>query len=594
MNCTVYTNTGFNAVNIPDSTTILNQSATTVFTTTALDCLQSRFLTSITISTTWENIKNADYCVVDDFYYFINGITMTSHDVARLSLVPDFITSIGVKNLSIVDGVTERYHIAKDADAFGLYNEADSLLAPINPLQLHIEGPVGDEPGGTFVHVVESTIDLASLGNMTEYTGRTFTDTDNSSSVTVPSVPYATENQACTFTMGGYTTKTKGTAIFNLSSLATLNGLQIARDLGIENGVIAQYSLPTSLFTFTYSGTTGTAIDPLITEITETSSSTVLEDSQMAFEYTTGIKNIRALYGENNKYGLLSASGNSIEYNPEEIYVSTLTAPSIIYHADGRHNGRPYYSFSFLHGVAKSPINRFFLDAVDGMEWRNVPLTYVTKSGSVQDAYKFQSQRREAIATNQYNEQHYVYSGAQTLINGISNAVNRATMIAKGAEATGAVGLVSSGFNTGLTFADQLADYERYRAVYAEETNRELYDFGYSQTVITPSVMFPYQTPSVRDYMGNGVIAYRYYLSDSDLIRIDKLLTAYGYRITTQLTADMFTTREHFNYIKANGVSISNSIPNWWKDGINAQFGNGVRIWHVKPDPSYITERDND
>lgn len=612
MECTIYSNTGFNAVNIPDSVETLNTSATSIYTTTALDCLQSRFLTSITISTTWENIKDADYCRIDDFYYFINSIVMTSHDVARLSLVPDFITSAGAKNLNFIDGVTERVHIPKSEDTYGAYNEADPLLNPAQPLKVDVSSQLFDvystEATESFeIHVVESSINLYVLGQFVTgntLNAKTFTDANNSSSVTVPSVPYVTSAQACTFSLGGdsyATTSSTATALFNPDDETVQAGMQCARDLGIENAIIAQYTLKAQQFTYSFYGS-GSMTDPATpiykTISARTDLSSELSADTMKFIYSDSVKNLRALYGSNNKYGLLSASGDTAEYNPEDIYNSE-TAPSVSAVADGRYQGRPYFSFRYFHGIDKTekPLF-FFFNCVSGMEWRNLPLMYVTKSGSIQDAYNFQSERRESNIENLQRNIGYDASAARNFTNGIAGAIQNVTEMAKSDSIPGLVGsatsLGSGAVNSVINGTEIAVNQQAYNAEYAEQTARELYNFGYSQSVVTPTILFPYQTPSIRDFLGNGVTVYRYYLSDTDLIRIDKLLTAYGYKYTKFIEPSDLTNRKHFNYVKVNGVSVSNNLPNWWKTGITDQFNNGVRVWHVKPSTTYITERDND
>lgn len=632
MECTIYSNTGFNGVNVADSASLLNDSATTVFTTEALDCIQSRFLSSITIKATAAELSNADYCVVDDFYYSISGFTMTSYDVAQISLVPDFITSFaakydGVSSLKFLDGVTERYHIPQNEDTFGTFTQADPLLSPAYPLQINVAGPFGDTTPTDTIDVVESAVDLAYLGDPlynlvgTAYTAEYTTSGSESGSdetqttgVVVPSVPYVTADQACTFTMGGYTTKTNGTALFLVSDAYVRRGIQRVRDLGIEDGIIAQYSLPSSLFTVTRVVDEASTAEDLhnvgrVATVTETTSTFDLSsNTSFNFEYTT-VSNKRVLYGENNLYGLLSASGSRSEYKPEEISLTTVTAPQIIVHADGRYNGKPYYSYDRFHGLSKTSLNNFFLNSVPGMEWRNLPLRYVTKSGSTMDEYLHKSEITTEVNAYNANTNKTTSSMAGSILKAISSILggtnefthrtSEQTLFgpvysgSSGPTAATGAGWVMTGANLGLNIESSKNDWQNYIDEWRNTASKELANFGYSQTVVTPTIMFPFQTPSVRDYMGNGIIAYRYRPDGADLIRMDKLLTAYGYAITAQLDSSMLSSRTNFNYIKANGVSIGNDIPNWWKEGITDQFANGIRIWHVKPSATYITERNN-
>ena len=132
----VWSNTGFNSINIPDSPSLLDSLPSATYP--ALDLLQNRFLTSIRIRATFDQVKNADFCKLGDFYYFVDGVTMTSGDVAVLGLIPDFITSAGgVGSLSILDGVTSRVHVTDDT--YGKYTEPDPLTAPSEALKVVVD-----------------------------------------------------------------------------------------------------------------------------------------------------------------------------------------------------------------------------------------------------------------------------------------------------------------------------------------------------------------------------------------------------------------------------------------------------------------------
>lgn len=565
MNCTLYKNSGFNLTNIPDSPSLVRNQNNFIQTST-IDCLQNRFLSSVSIKNTWNAIRDVDYCIIDNFYYFVNSITMTSYDVARLDLTPDFITSavsyLGLSNvggLSILDGVTERHHIPKSDDAFGAYDEADPMLSPSRILRLAIDDMHFDEGGSNQYYLVESSIDLYQMA--TQKPAKTFTDPSNQLEITVPSVVPVSGNTE--FVLGGKSTFTSGTQLFDITNASVKNGLQAARDLGVESSVIAQYTIPQTMATCVIDSTTGA-----VSKVLSSSQVSPLSDSDFNFVYA-GVRNMRVLYGENNKYGLVSASGNSSEFNPEEIYNNT-TTPSLIMQCDGRYNGSPFFSYDFYHG-AKTIANTvtFFTNAVQGQEWRNLPLTYITKSGSVQDAYHLESQRRSEVSALEYKKtQSYLDTAAGAFGSGVKGGILNAV---------------------GFGVQGAKLEYEREQTIdqYKIAVEREMYDFGVSQSVVSPTIMFPFQTPTIRDYAGNGVVPYRYYLDLEDRTRIDKILTAYGYRHTALLESSFFTNRPHFNFVKANNVTIGNELPNWWKTGISSQFSAGVRIWHVSPSPIY-------
>lgn len=591
---TLYKNTGFNTINIPDSKALLVQNAS--IQTSTFDLIQNKFLSSISCSISWADAQQVDYVNVDDFYYIVTGVTMTSADVAEFSLTPDFITSAGGPgSLSILDGITERHHVPKGADSFGAYDEPDSLIAPAQPLELEFGNGLfmyGDALDSLdYYTVCESSIDLVAMGKITaNYPARTFSDGDNS--VTVPRT-YAVQNFTKFKLQDGLQTQTEGTCLFDVTDTNVQHGMQMARDLGVEDAIIGQYALPKNMFNVT--STDGFIED--ITSITVTGTGV-----GMPYEYTT-CRNERCLYGENNRYGLLTASGNSYEANPEQLKFTGVTEPTIIYRGDGRENGKPYYNFGYYLGQSNNNMKAFFRNAVSGMEWRNVPLRFTTPSHSIQDSYDFRSQQSQEINNDTLARRNYTLSQAQagigilgtfgsTLSNMAGDIVGQpgigGVASAVGDAISGAASIASQGLSMRQTYETE----SMRRTNYALQRQQEMFDFGVSQSVVTPTIKFPFQTPSIRDYMGNGVISYRYHYSPTDISRIDKILTAYGYRITEQLDTSMFNNRPHFNFIKANGVTVGNNLPIWWKNGITQQFGAGVRIWHVKPSPSYYTQNE--
>lgn len=595
MDCTLYQNTGFNLINIPDSPTLLNTNAS--IQTSVLDCVQNKFLESISVSIDWATAQNVDYCSCDGFYYFVTGITMTSYDVAKFMLIPDFITSAGgPSNLTILDGITERHHVPKTSDTYGAYNESDPLVSPAQPEQIvfgahpHIGSTSSGQTSGN-IAICEASIDLYQIGedyNNGKYQAITCTD-DASNSVTVPSVTAASEQTEFEIDSDAATTHTIGTTIYVSSSGHIPDAIAYARALGVEDAIIGQYSIPGGMVEYT----TDSDKVGVVTKLTGVSEST---STGLAWTYAS-VNNERVLYGDSNRYGILTAAGNSYEANGEDIYNSAEDSPSILMKVDPRENGKPYFNFDTYRNESNNSVVTFFRNAIGGMEWRNVPLRFVEKSGSVQDSYNFYSKLKSSDNTN--NNAAYNYQQSQ-----LSNALNTTGNFISGV-GTGVsdiltgniVGGVSGLVNTGMGLAQSAisintaAQNEQYRQQqYAIARNQELYNFGVSQNVVTPSIKFPYQTPSIRDYIGNGCISYRYRYTDSDVARIDKILTAYGYKHTAMLETSFFTNRTYFNYVKATGVSVGNNLPNWWKSGITEQFANGLRIWHVKPNPTYYTE----
>lgn len=155
-NVTIWSNTGFNVNNIPDSPALLGQGTSVQ----AVEIMQERYLSSIKISSEWANVKNVDYCKVGDMYYMVTGVSMLATDVAELALVPDFISSLGgVTHLTILDGITERCHLPNSVDG----DKDDPLLTPHEALQLDYEvlhSAIESFGESAKFTVIETTVDL--------------------------------------------------------------------------------------------------------------------------------------------------------------------------------------------------------------------------------------------------------------------------------------------------------------------------------------------------------------------------------------------------------------------------------------------------
>ena len=165
-NVELFYNTGYDAVNIPESPDLLynnntKRSSTTsggskVFYFPALDIFQIDFLNEIKIKVRNEDdVIGADYlCLYEDIpaegsgvnlvsahqkraFYAVVGYTMTSPDVAVLHIVQDALNTVGgVYAIDIVDGTTERHHVDAAQDQFGAYTEDDPLLVPLDPIEI--------------------------------------------------------------------------------------------------------------------------------------------------------------------------------------------------------------------------------------------------------------------------------------------------------------------------------------------------------------------------------------------------------------------------------------------------------------------------
>lgn len=583
---TLYNNTGFDPVNVPDGPATLQAAASSVVEFPVVDIVQNYFLSSVSIRATFEQAKNADYCKVGDFYYFVNSLTMTSPDVAVLSLTPDGLTSGLAKGaITAISGTTERRRVLASEDTMGAFTGDDPLMTPQEPLQL----VMGDDlfiGGGATVSVpyVESLIDLVKLQNSFtdgKFTGRTFTDPqDEDSKVTVPAVDSL--NGQTTFSIGSRILPTTKTQLYKYSKVQEAIGL--ARALGVESGIINQFSLP-----------------PSLVETTETEDGSVTlakgidqkESTGLPFQYAT-VKNKRLLYGQYNKYGLLTVAGNKFEASPEEISQTFTGSPEVKCKSDPRPNGKPYFRYSSYLGDSSD--TGFWKNSIGGLTWAQVPLVYTEKSNSLMDFYNFQASRRDVQAEYnnvRANRNFSMFDNFANFLGGTASSVNSLKPDSSGNfSQSSLISAKSSIIGGGISY---LSGYFRgnmnwnyYKQQFRNAQQDELLNYGFSQAVVVPTLNFPYNGDAIRDVLGNGVINYRYRYSDNDLHRIDKLLTMYGYIDRRKFEPSMMNAHKDFDYLQLTGISISgNTLPMWWRDIIKTQLNTGLRIWHTKPDPKY-------
>ena len=633
----VWSNTGFNSVNIPDSPSLLDSLPSATYP--ALDLLQNRFLTSIRIRATFDQVKNADFCKLGDFYYFVDGVTMTSGDVAVLGLIPDFITSAGgTGSLTILDGVTSRVHVTDDT--YGKYTEPDPLTIPSEALKVVVDDTSVMFTGTDNQTVVDSALNLIRMGQMYDEDESIYGDgvnpgamvaitADEVSQVTFPTVIQNASGTTYYINGGVGASNTElppektasPVRTYDATNATIKKGIQAARALGVEGAVSDIYNLPRALVTAGVNPATG-ATDGVAGNI-------VPKTSSIPFAYAT-VKNNRVLYGENTPFGLLSGNGSKAEFNAERIYDGSSTHPTVLVVADPRIDGKPYFRFQTLDGVAAggSNLKDFFRNCINGREWYKTPVIYREKSGRWLDSIKFASN----MAINDYSFENGLRTMQQQQVAAQTDAAFAtanflsSAKAAKGAPVTDADGKMlgtpnsslsfmgsmngSTALNIGKSFGSTISDLnsiigelvtgekvtshfgyagERsiYKTAYSMQKGTEMLQYYTATNCWAPTVEFPMAADLFNDIMGCGAVVYRYEYKDNDLAKIDKLLTMYGYKYSKPLEASDFSNRQYFNYVEGS-ITVGN-LPRWWAEGVAAQIGTGVRVWHVKPNPSYYT-----
>lgn len=588
----LYQNTGFDIINAPATPSLLDEF--TYVDIPAINALQITRLNSVCIKATEDQVTNADYCYISDgtntAYYAVTNYHMEKPDTCTLSIVMDYMLTAGgvtSSNWDVLDGITERHHIATADDELFAYTEEDPYLIPSKPLEIYFDDQFAFTTTGTSdsYTVIAATIDLYALA--TDTPTAVAYETSASETCIVPDIPELTVYSEASMPNypGGsdLSSISPGVAYYDGTDATVQEGVARARSLGIETGaIISQVVIPSLLVTPELS-------DGMYTNLEGSYVSSIITDTDFQYQYGS-VQNNRVYAGICNKYGMITiGSGNVVEFNPEDIYHSGDSYPVPYVIVDPRPSGRPYYRYQYY----KNDDSNFFMNCIAGLNWQNVPLVYTDKSGSEIDTIRFnteQSIKNQDAIVNGFPVNFN--NGLNGLIGGVGNliggAIGAASFVGGHMYKNGHIQETpdTSRFSVPAeTYAGLSPTYntERMRANAAAQ---ELQEFNINQNIVAPQLMFP-RSEGLRDFLGNGCYIYRYYLSSSDMSKFDKILNMFGYRITEPLTKDMFSVRSKFNYVKAKGVSIGGSLPRWLREGMSEELKIGKRFWSVAPDNSY-------
>ena len=591
-----YMNTGFNTSNIPDFPSLLDQCEHYDFTYD-LEIMQDRFLDHVDINViNYETIKNTDYCRVGTWYYFVDGVTMIATDVARFSLSPDFITSAnGITGFNVLDGITERVHVSEDT--FGKADSNDPLLTPFEPLQIESYWKKPSTGDKTYI---ESTISIEDTCQSHEAVSWKDTVTATAAMVLVPKTigVGSSGNSPTTFTYQNGNSESHSTRVYvtdGADASTAVNGyIGELRSLGLEQSIVNQVRIPNAYITTTPAST---AVKSNMAARTGTWSL-----SEFPYIEHTGVRNALINYSKYLKYGLISCSGESCEFEPQDLKspTDTDTYPTIRYVTDPHLDGKPYFRFTKVNGDSSS--DGFWRNCIAGMPWKQIPLVFTQASGSALNQLKFENAR--GIAEGKYGLESEQRALKQQLERGepilrgdgdATNALNNALLkIADwgraglgtvadmfGNKSMGNYWLNQNAIDTQQSITNRTAAYD-----YGSELRNQLLDIAINANVVVPTVNFPYNSHILQDQFENGVLAYRYSYTANDVTRIDKLLTMYGYKFAKPLETTDFTNRQYFNFVECSNVTVTGHA-RWWNDGIASQLKGGVRVWHVLPNPTY-------
>lgn len=554
---TLYYETGLSPGNCLDSISKLSSLAFTAKTFPNVAIKQDRGRVDIKINATYADVKNADYCKINSSGYWVTGINMLNDHCAMVLLQQDYLTTIGVSNLSIVSGWCTRRSVSDDT----LFK--NTLPENFTPSQeLVVSGCTEISNGSSetgHINVLLCNLDILNLTDLAKAYTATLAGKDVN--VVVPKLPSISDGGTKYYfhpqgASNTYSTNIAMTKAFNPNNTKVKEGVSEVRALGIESCIGASYNLPLQWVDATEDGNGVYTMFVDKWKNTKSSLST----------HWGSYKNNKVYSGQFQSIVCYSiCSGEQNTFKVEDIVNSDGNIIWTLF-ADLRYNGYPACKPS----TYRNKQNSSMFGVVKGANWQQTPFMYTY--GSSGYAVGLQSAAQNYVA-NQLGVAGGIIGSGANIVSGmvgsdLSGGEAQANNFALGTK------IVSNGVSAGARLAMNRVNFN---------------DNVRSLLKATPEIQFPV-IPQLQDFVGNKFYELHYRLSNTDMTRFDNYLTQFGYAVSEKLTTACFTGRTHFNYVQGEDVTLNATAPLYLRNGAAEQIMNGVRIWHTKPSSSALVD----
>lgn len=558
-NIILFKSTGFNLKDIPYNADIITNSYQP-HSFDAVWLLQNKGIGKVRITATWDEVDGADYCVIQkpgvDVWYFINSIKMLNENCCELALTMDALTTIGLEKITELSGWCIRKHPKTD-NLFENVREED--WTPTEELVIDTGQEVNLSAGeATPINLIACTFNLTGDYSKAKAFEAVIEGSEESYKVAVPLCPdFDNDSDSETEVKMVFPDNTQKSYKIPATRLwwyvSTLkNQVNIARSLSLENGIVGCYVIPPNFCKNVSLGSKGY-------ESIRNEAGYVELPSVMNYEYFNGILN-KKVFALFNQYILSSiCSGDSKIYEAKDVFHAGDSAPKIGVWADVSPSGQPYFRPEYFHGNNTD----FFMECVKGSQWQNTPIAFNTASGSAFNSLDYLNQR----------EMEFLNIFDSTL-----SGIATTTLAAKSMDTKSLITAGLGASSLGQNIVNYGFDYKKKER-----------DFSRQNSIVAPEIRFP-RSQSIQNFVGNSAWIYRRRLSLNDAKRLDKYFSMYGYAVDEALTPEVFHTRQNFNYVQCEDITIKANQSLWIRQIAEAQLSNGVRIWHTAFNPALYTQ----
>lgn len=616
LDVTLYETDMLDFVNIPSNLGVLNSYPN--FKVNAIWELQDRILPTLKIQTVYEKVQNVSYALVGKVLYHVTGVTMSNENVAILSLLIEPLNTIGLNNITSVDGQANRLHTN---DSNLLDNIAVEPFQPQYPMIVEMEEIKIDKSVTSFVAVTMSL---------------NFKD----DKPTVMPVTTTKIYNAVWESGDKYETSMQGIGLYEYNASVQQKLTQLQK-WGMQDAIVASYTIPNKFIS-------NKSVDSSTGFVSQIWSTGFSHTSKFKAEYGNA-KNKKVFSGQYSYITLVSTvSGDNKTFSPKEIYSDWQSGGyGVNIFCDLTSSGRPFARTSRYYNEERQDTSWCF-GLIKGGNWLNNPLTFFNKDGwgwnesilnqsittmslenafyndqqqaqataasesygrTVEDSYSMSGMYKDEVAAKQaLNQQTFLEQTNAVNIGGFLKALTQDVLLDTDKGLGGlakdrlnrqneiinkqnalqqqslANNIFAAGLNNKLTGDRTATNIANAGAVLGSRVALEKLAYTQANTSVAPTLKYPRAT-GLSLFTNNSFFIVQARLDDRDLARFDKFLGMYGYATNKFLEVSDFKSRSKFNYVQGSidYLGVSTKTPNYIIDMLKERIRAGVRLWHTKP-----------